>query len=309
MPAVGSDVWARLTLENFATAADWGVYPTSPPGSSIWWLDINDENGFSVTREPIRQTRRAATKNYRRRRIYKRTQLRGTVNGILFPEQAANWITLACNPALLSGQLQLPSFTADWHDGVADRRFLGGRVSRFSLTSDNQNDWLTLSADIIFKSETTPGTFAQPAVTVYPTSGGYTHQDSSGIVQLGTSAGTVITGYRRLMISYENLLDPQFDELPWLNICDYCGRNVDWEIVLQNTDASFRQHFEAQDQLTAQVSWSQASPPHNVTFTMTSDRIEGNTIDRRFGSSQYQTLRLWAFQDMTTGADATASAA
>lgn len=296
----GANQWALLTKE-----ATWGVFDAE--ATDTLWLELPDDGQNLMEHAPVVQTTRAATRNLRRRKVSRKYNDTGRIRTMLFSDQAALLIPWFATPVVdADDRLNLPSYTLDWFDGVEARRFTGLRVEQGQITSNNQNDFVNLDLTVRAKGVEALASFDEPTIGDYPDGPIYCHQDSAGQIKIGS----VVTKYRSLTITYRNMLDPQFDEFDHLSSCDYCGRDVNWEIVLQNLDTTLKAAFEAQTAMLGQVKWSIASPAHSVTFNLqNANYIAGRDIDRAFNRTQYQTIRLESHQDMTSGEDAIATAA
>lgn len=300
----GANQYAMITKE-----ATYGTFDNTATVKT--WLEIQDDNGVTRDREPQRQIKRAATGNLRRRLLSRRSKISGSFKTILFSDQAAVILPLALTPTTIAGRINLPSFTLDYFDGVQFNRTLGCRFDKASLTSGNQSDWVEASLSWIGgKEDTTPPTMTEPAITAYPVGAPYAFQDSAGLCKLYSGTSAVVVGYKSLSLTITNMLDPQYDEFAFYNSCDYCGRDVDAEIVIAKVNATLKGYFEAQTNVNAYFKFAQTLPAASMILDMGgSCSISDLKTDHSLNKSQYQTVKLQSFQDMTTGVDLVATVA
>jgi hypothetical protein len=113
-----------------------------------------------------------------------------------------------------------------------------------------------------------------------------------------------------LSCTWENLLDPQHDELTTLNTLNYGGRNIDASIRIRNDDNALRLLYENQTALTAFLKWSQTTPVHSLTLDLQDTTYpDGRDVEKPAAGDEYQTIRLQAFQSLVSGTSGVATAA
>jgi hypothetical protein len=307
---VGAYQWARFTKE-VTYGVFFGTTSTPDASSTNFFVEFQDENGLNFATKPVVQTTKAAVQNRRRRTTGRKKNVTGRMMTKLFPELAINLVPWLCTPTLVSGKYVLPSYTVDWMDGLVVRRILGVFAEQGTFRCDNATDWAMLDLTLRAKKEDTfVPTLTEPALTVYPTIPAYEFTDTAGFTILGAN-NPLTQGYKSLSVTWRNLLDPQFDQFTFLNTCDYCGREIDVEIVPERWDDAQRVIYEAHSAQRLLVKWAITTPSaHNVTLDFNAQNFTDDmTIDRKFTGKQYQTLRFQVHEDMTAGSDAVASVA
>jgi hypothetical protein len=281
----------------------WGTFAS---GGATLFPRLYQGDSFTMRPMPLRQVIRTADAGNRRIQVVSaRTQVQGTLNTLLYPTQAAYWAT-ALTPT--GTPAVLPSYSIEYFDSVRVQRYLGCRVSKFTLTSTSDQDYLSMSVDFIGQIlDSTFTTFAQPAQSVYPVEVPYEHAESRANILLG---GSAVTAYKSAVVTITNYLAPQFDESATINSLTYCGRDLDFAIVPQYVATTYRTDFEAQTPLTWVLEWIRVAGTHNFTITCeASDYISGITDQLPLDNIGYQSLDNQVFFDKTATTDFAVTAA
>jgi hypothetical protein len=287
----------------------WGTFDAA--ATVFTWIDLFDDSSVEFTKAPYSQTKRRFPSNERGRRLAKRFTHTFSFKTLAFPDQLTTLVPWATALTTVNGRPTLQSFTCDYFDGMEARRFLGCRINRMMITCNNQTDWMEITLSGIAKlQDPVFNTLAAPASSAFSSLAPYSIQDSGGLVKLGTSGGTVKTGYSMLSCTWENLLDPQHDELTTLNTLNYGGRNIDASIRIRNDDNALRLLYENQTALTAFLKWSQTTPVHSLTLDLQDTTYpDGRDVEKPAAGDEYQTIRLQAFQSLVSGTSGVATAA
>jgi hypothetical protein len=296
----GATQWLRLTKE--AVFATFDVAATV-----VHWIRLIEGASFGLEATIYPWTIRGADGgNLRQQRGNQRLAYIGRLRTPLYPTQAVNLIPWLCTPTTVGGRKQLDSYSADLWDGNEIRRWVGLRPTGGNITSDNGRDYLMLELDLQAKMPgTPPGTFAEPASTVFPAEHPYVHQDSSGLITLGSA----VTNYKSLSVTIRNMIAANFNESQYVTGIDYCGRDVSAQIVAENNATTNRIRYEGSAAVAASVGFNVASPAHSFTLNMQGNCFVGaRTVDRDFGNNQYETLTIESYKDGTSGSDLAASA-
>jgi hypothetical protein len=248
---------------------------------------------------PARQVIRTADAGNRRIQVVANRQvISGTLKTLLYPTQAAYIMTAN---TITGTPPVLPSYSFEFFDSTRVQRYLGGMCSGMRISSNAQQDYVSLETDWIFQSlDATFTVFAQPAQSNYPTENPYQHVNSSGNVKLG---GTAITLYKQVDINLKNVLVGTWDETSTISALYYCGRDLDFTAVPQYTAATYRTDYEGQTPLTWIIKWANAVP-HSVTFTCeASGYIDSIGDDLPLDGPGYQSLANQIFFDKSAATD------
>jgi hypothetical protein len=301
MSVWGATQWVKFTQE---LSASWGVYNAA---GTVLWLRLIEGASFSPDGEPIPQLIRSADGgNLPQQYFSRKIRYMGSLRTPVYPSQSIALLSSMFTPVVVNGRKQLPSWTADYFDGIEVRRYVGLRfLGRCELSFDNGRDYGLLNAAWRAQQPGTAPALPEPASTVFPTEIPYCFQDSSGLVSLG---GT-LAGYKSLTVFAENLFKENFNESQYVQNLDYTGRNVGWDIVLENNNSTMRTNYENQVALAGSVGFNVASPAHAMTFnTQGACFINSRRVDRSFDDNQYQSLGIRPVKDPVTGLDLSFSA-
>jgi hypothetical protein len=296
---IGSAQWANLAPET-----TWGTYDSA---AAVDWLNLMEGNSLHIEPDPkVITLRTAGSGNLRNQDFFARTGYPGRLSIAVQPDQAIRLIPWAFSPSGTAPNLTLPSFTANFFDGVESRRAVGGIVLSGSVSTDNSRDYMRLDYQLLFQKVTViGGGLAAPAFNLLPIKRPYIHTDSKGLVTIGS----LVTIYSGLTVNVRNQWFPDFGEDQYLMAVDYCGRDVDWTISKRVTSNVFRLAVENQTvQTTCNVQWDVTVPTwgaaHSLRFNLRSaNYIPRREVNRDFDKAQYETLSFEAFRDPATGDD------
>jgi hypothetical protein len=295
---LGSDQWLRLTPE-----VTWGTNNASAAANTILWPRLRSGDAFAIEAQPqTTEIRGADGYNLPQQNVSARRQCQGSLKTPCYPSQAAALIAWAIPSARV-----LPSYTADYWDGVEARRWLGVRVRQLEMTSSSQADFAELNLSIeAWKPDPVAPTLPEPAPTVFPAEQPYLHTESKGLV---TFDGTAITNFNSLTVTIANRIAAGWDEDMYVAGLDYAGRDVTFQVVRRIPSNAERVRYEAQATAAGVFQWSRGGgTPHGVKFDFqTASFITRRTVSRDFDAAQYQTLPFKAFKDGTTGLDMAAT--
>jgi hypothetical protein len=293
--------WAGQTWLQIAEETTYGVYPTTPTFMSP---RLYNGNSFTVRRMPQRQEIRSADAGNRKIQVVANRQVfQGTLNTLLYPTQAAFWATAL---SLITGPpVDIPSYSIIYWDSVQAWKLLGGKIARWSLTANAQQDYVSLSVDWIFQTRDPAfTTYAQPAQTVYPTETPYQFVETAGNVTLASAA---ITKYKNLDITISPVLVGTWDEQPIITSLLYCGRDASFSFGPQYTATVYRGDFENQTPLAFVLEFIRGpSSAHTLTFTCeASSYISNIADDLPLDGAAYQSLDVQVFYDKAATTDFT----
>ncbi len=295
--------WLELVQEGTG-GTNYGVFNSSPSGGQIIYPSLYGGNAFTVRAVPQRQVIRTADAGNRRREVVAaRKVYQGVLNTLLRPDEAAYWITAATvltNDA--GGRPFLPSYSALFWDSVQAWKLLGGMIQSLTITSSAMQDYVSMTVNWIFQTrDATFTTFAQPAESVYSTLVPYEHVESASVFKL---AGSAITKYKTLTVTFNNTLAGTFNELAYISSCYYCGRDLDFTFGPEYLATAYRGDFEAQTPLTFLVEWTRASPAHTLLITCeASSYVSSVDDDLPLDGPGYQTIGVQVFYDHTATTD------
>jgi hypothetical protein len=287
--------WAGQTWIEFIAETTYGVFNA---GGATYYPRLYQGNSFTPRRTVMRQIIRSADAGNRRIQVVaNRQQLTGTLKTLFYPTQAQTVWNMATQ---LTANV-LPSYSCLYWDSVQAWKFLGGRVSALRLSSNANQDYVSLELDWIFQSrDDTFTTFAQPAESVYPTENPYCHVDTKTHITL---AAVAVTKYKQIDIALTNVLQPTWDEDHIISDALYCGRDFNFSLIPQYTNATFRQDYEQQTPLAWSIGWS-IPTPHSVTIDgKASGYIDSIADDLPLDGPGYATLANQLFFDKTATTD------
>jgi len=289
--------WAGQTWIELFKETSYGVFTGA---GATAFPRLYGGNSFTARIVPARQIIRTADAGNRRIQVLaNRLVIVGTLKTLLYPTQAAYWITAATT--LTSNQLG--SYSIEYYDSTRVQRYLGGMVHSLRIMSSAQQDYVSMEIDWILQSlDATFTVFAQPAQSSYPTENPYQHVNTAGNITLG---GTPVTKYKDFNVTINNVLQPTWDETTTISACYYSGRDLNFTMTPQYTAATFRQNYEAQTPLTWVAGWANAVPK-SVTITgEASGYIGGINDDLPLDGPGYQGLQNEIFFDKTAATDFT----
>jgi hypothetical protein len=295
--------WLELIQEGTG-GTNYGTFNAAPSGGQVIYPTLAGPNSFTPRTTPARNVIRTADAGNRRRQVVAAfSSIEGTLNTILYPTEAAYWITAATaltNDA--GGHPCLPSYSALYWDSTQAWKLLGGRIRSLTITASAQQDYVTLSVNWIFqRRDATFTTFAQPAESNYPTIVPYQYVETAGNVTVG---GAAITKYRTLNLTFNNVLAPTRDENAYISDAVYCGRDLDFTFGPQYVTTSYRGAFEAQTPLTWIISWVRASPAHSLIINAKTNTYYSNVDDDLpLDGPAYQTVTGQVFFDPANSVD------
>ena len=276
------------------------TYGTFNAAGATFYPRLYQGNSFTPRRVVQRQVIRSADAGNRRIQVVANRQVfSGTLKTLFYPTQASYVMNMATQ--LTANVLNSYSFL--YWDSVQAWKLLGGRVGALRISSNAQQDYVTLEIDLIFQSrDDTYTTFPQPAQSVYPTENPYTHVQTKTNITLATTA---VTKYKQIDINLTNVLQPTWDESTTISDCLYCGRNFDFTLIPQYITATYRQDYEQQTPLAWVIGW--ANPvPHSVTFNgESSGYIDSVADDLPLDGPGYATIANQIFFDKTASTDFT----
>jgi hypothetical protein len=289
--------WAGQTWIQFLEETTYGVFNAT---GAAFYPRLYQGNSFTPRRTVMRQIIRSADAGNRRIQVVaNRQQFTGTLKTLFYPTQAS----YVWNAATQLTANVLPSYSALYWDSVQAWKLLGGRVSALRLSSNANQDYVTLEMDWIFQArDDTYTTFPQPAESVYPTENPYCHVDTKTHITL---AATAVTKYKQIDIALTNVLQPTWDEGQTISDALYCGRDFNFSLIPQYTAATYRQDYEQQTPLAWVIAWS-IPTPHSVTINgEASGYIDSVADDLPLDGPGYQTLASQLFFDKTATTDFT----
>lgn len=287
MPWAGR-TWAELYKET--------VYGTFSGAGAKLFPVLYAGNSMTVRQVPQRQVIRSADAGNRARQVVaNRMVYAGTLNTLLYPSQAAYWAT-----ALTLASNDLPSYSMQYWDSVRAWQLTGGKIQKWALTSNAQQDYTSLSIDWIFQTnDDTFTTFTEPAQSNYPTENPYCHVETSTNMLLAT---VPVTKYKSWSVTMSNVLAPTYDENPNITSLYYCGRDFTFNFNPQFIAKAYRDAFEIQTPQTFVLQWKRAT--QNITFSCNASSYYTNcTDDLPLDGPGYQSLDGHAFFDLAATSD------
>lgn len=288
----GFDQYLRLTIE-----ATPGTYDS---GGDFVWVRLTGPNAFTVRPTPIFQEIRSADGGNRKRQlVHGRTSVGGSLNTLLWPEQAAFFLALATD--LVDNAL--PSFTADYFDTNAVRRTLGCQLASYKLVSNPESDSLTQSMEIIaIKPDVSAPTLVRPATTVFPSETPYIHRESrTRIKRDGAAIST--SGFE---FNVTNFLTAPFEDDEYVSFINYGGRDVSLTLKKLFVDQSWRNAYEAKTALAFEAQWLRSSPSSSLKIDFGSTNYVRSVTDNLdLGEHPLQDISLDCFYSVTDSTDLT----
>lgn len=289
--------WAGQTWLEMFQESSYGVF--SGAGATAFPRSYGG-NSFTMRPVPARQVIRTADAGNRRIQVVANfTAFAGTLKTLLYPTQAAYWMTAATT--LTSNDLH--SYSIQYWDSIRPQRYLGAKVKAMRIGSVANTDYLTLELDWIAQSlDASFVSFTQPAQSSYPPELPYCHTNSKGNILLGGSAYTL---YKDFNVTVNNVLQGTRDEATTISALYYCGRDFDFTTTQEYTDTTHRVAYEAQTPLTWVIGWN-IPTPHSVTFTCeASGYISAIADDLPLDNAAYAALTNEIYFDKAAATDFT----
>ena len=290
--------WAGTTWLQLYQESSYGVYNAA---GAMCAPRLYQGNSFTPRLVPQRQVIRTADAGNRPIQVVaNRKVIQGTLNTLLYPTQAAYWAT-----ALTMVSNDLPSYSADYWDGIQAWRFVGGKIQSWAITANAMQDYMSMAINFIFQQrDPTFTTYPQPAESIYPPENPYQYVETASNCTLG---GTAFTKYKNLDITVSNVLAGTWDEQPFISACYYCGRDMTFSFGPQYLATTYRGDFEAQTPLVFQLAMIRGpAAAHSLTFNLESSSYISNIADDLpLDGPGYQTIDIQAFFDKTAGTDFT----
>ncbi len=286
----GANQWLRFTRE-----VTYATRQVSPPGTDVIYIRLHTSNAFGMRSVPQRQVIRTAESGNRRRQVVSARQVcNGNLSTILYPTQAAYILGAACT--LVAGDL--PSLTVDFFDGTRVQGYLGCKISDLKINSTSQQDYLTLSMNLIGqKLDPTFSSFPQPADSLYPSEQPYEHVESAGHITVG---GSTLTKYSAMNVDIKNTVQPTWDEQAFITALFYAGRDVDFSFRAQYITIAFRTALEAVTPIVGSIGWTRVSPAHAITLDLKSSNYVATISDEiPLDNATYQVVNVQTFFDST----------
>lgn len=285
--------WAGQTWATLFKETTYGTF--NGAGATLYPV-LYQGNSFTVRQVPQRQVIRSADAGNRARQVVaNRMVYQGTLTTLLYPSQAAYWAT-----ALTLVSNDIPSYSAEYWDSVRAWKLTGGKVQKWALASNAQQDYTSLSIDWIFQTNDDAFTsFAQPAQSNYPTEVPYCHVETSTNMLLG---GVAVTKYKSWSVTMSNILAGTWDETAVISALYYCGRDFTFNWNPQFITKTNRDAFEVQTPLTFVLEWKRAS--QNITFSCGTNSYHTNVADDLpLDGPGYQSIDDHSFFDLAATTD------
>lgn len=289
--AWGAQQWVRITKE-----ATFGTFDGSAISANINWYRLTGNNPFTIRAVPQRKEIRSADGGNRRHQVVaNRKVVSGNLMTEFYPTQAAKLM----EGAMTLTSNDLPSYTIDYWDSVAEHRFLGCKVASMSAQGTATGDFLPMTVGWLCSKQDTPVSLSQPAESVFPTDLPYQHYESMGHLSIG---GTV-TKYSTLGFDLKNVLDGTWDEDQWVTNILYCGRDLDLTVKLQYVSTTLRAALEAQTALTITAAWVRSGGLTTTLDLKTKSYVATVSDELPLNAAGYQTIKIEAFYDPAAGTD------
>lgn len=301
MAVPGFYQWAVATPET-----SYGVYNAA--GTPIY-IRLAGDDSFTPAKVPARTVIRSADASNRRiTNVSSRYAVSAGLKTPLYPSQAAAWMGAA---ATLSGApLNIGSYTFDHYDGVVIRRYLGGVMQSFDLTSTADSQYANLGMQWVFQKvdDANPSAFPAPDESNFPTESPYLHTEltGSGYFKVG---GVAISQFDQLHLSIKNTIAAKFYENPYIAFAIWAGRDVDLQTHMTYVNTTFRDDFEDQTALSLTASFYRAATKHLDLNFETVDFISDRNVSRPLGGVMEEGWTAQAFYDAANTNDFTFTAA
>jgi hypothetical protein len=296
--AVGSSQYLRFTKET-----TYGVYDATQHGTANeLWMRLEGDNVFTPRRvQAVKYIRGADGFNRKVIGYNPRYTIAGDYSGSLYPTQAAvllGWaLTLSSN--------DLGSFTIDYFDGIRPISYLGAKIGKLGVNADNSSDAAKLKLGLIAQQQAAPNVnFVAPAATAFPSENPYLFQELAGNLTINAAR----TNFKEIALTVDNKLAPTFNELAYISLCPFAGRDVSLEATVQYVATTDRTTFETTPptNFAATLEFIKASPAHTLTINLESTNQLVSVSDMiPLGGVIYQKLMIDTLWDRTAANDVT----
>lgn len=260
------------------------TYGTYDSGGTTLYIELSSPNAFTVRRTPVLGTiRTAASGNVPAKRHTSRHLIQGQLRTLLYHAQASSLLAWAFTPS--AGVL--PSWTADYYDGVYYRRYTGLRVASCTITGDAQAEESRVVMTLSLLGQTdaaiTITDFAAPAYTDYPSGPPYVFQEAGAS---GLKIGTTQARYDMFSINVENKLLPATNVLAYPDDLYYRGRDVKLSFRPEYLATTLRTAFRDQTTLDSELTLTQGANSvkwdiHDTVYIETLEDALGWEVDRQ----------------------------
>lgn len=272
-----------------------GTYPTSP---TLVWIRLTNDNPFTMLpgKSPY-YIRDSSFRNEKVQEIANRTTFDGSLTFPLYPTQALAIFDWA---ATLNGSYDLDSYSIRHFDGTGYWEYNGVKVKSLkgSCASDSNEGMLSLTLDLVASkksvSDPTSGTFSAPTAASFPSELPYNFFETAGGVTLRSGAGTALTKYKSLDFSINNILSPNFDELPYVQDIEYRGRDMEMSADVRYVSKTLRNNYTNRDDMNASIIFTRAGSPARI-LTLNfggKAKLSGAERDLSMDRSDYEKLTI-----------------
>jgi hypothetical protein len=214
-----------------------GVFPT---GATPIWIRLPQDDAFSLYEQVgVHKIRASEAKNLPVQQVNGKRMLEGSLNTLAYPSQVEALLGLATADL---ATCTLPSFSIREYDGVERAEYNGCYFQNLvgTCSADTDEGVMSLSMAIrAMKIGTAPdGTaFPAPALSALPSELPYNFRETKGNLILGVpAANTVLTKYRSVSWTIENILESYYDEDEYPSDIVWQGRDVTSEIQARYKD-------------------------------------------------------------------------
>ena len=254
------------------------TYGTYDAGGTTLYIELSAPNSFSVRRTPVLGTiRTPAAGNRPAKRHTSRHLIQGSLRTLLYHTQAADLLAWAFTPTANV----LPSWTADYYDGVYYRRYTGLRVASCTITGEAEAEESRVVCTFNLMGQTdatiTIADFAAPAYTDYPSGIPYVFQEAGAS---GLKVGTTQARYNMFSINVENKLLPATNVLAYPDDLYYRGRDVKLSFRPEYSATTLRTAFRDQTTLDSELTLTQGG--NSVKFDI-HDTVYIDTLEDALG--------------------------
>lgn len=299
----GSDQILRITNED-----TFGTFNNTNTAVSTYLL-LTSGDAFQIAKVPqVFEIMAAGTQPTRRwssRRS--RYSIQGTFKTPIFKDYAQRLLDMALTPTVSGRRLVLPSFTWDWFDGQAARRFSGVKVSQLVLSSSDQDDMLQGTFTLVGKDETDlapdGSDLPDPDISAdFPAGDPFLHKQLSGAIKLNNVVQSEVAS---VQLTVKNTLYGRFFEHETVPFLNFERRETDAQLALLKKDATNRQAYEDQ---TARIStilkWDDST--NSITINLQNQvYLTDYSVARDFDTDQVETVGLKSMLDRTSETDLT----
>lgn len=291
----------------------YGVYDSGGAATAAI-LHLPDGNSQTMRGKALRWSERsAAGSNRLTYQGSKQFEVSGTLTTRLFPSQAGVLCPLFANIAG-TPMLDLPSFTLDHKivfddgGGVSYTRYKGCKIGKADVTANNTVGGTVARMTLALVGQSVDRTitatdFPEPSFATtphYPIDNPYVFQETSGKVLMtpaGVGTPVVVTGYREISLSVNNMLRTPRDEGRFIRKAHWSGRDVSLSITRAYNSDDDRQAYE--DVTASAVSFAFDDGVKTLTFDLLG-RCYFTAVDDDLpfvGDGYYQKLSLESYLD------------